>query len=932
MDDKTCDLLNEVDEYFNNRGVNVVKFNKNISLKNKCPYDETSKEYKCTTNNDRVNALSAYLYEKISEINKTYKEKYGVSKHIEVFMIWLGDKLFKIDNDYKITLEESYKNNLENSMGNVNYWKAIDSQKIYKKATIKKMSDYYSLLNYICKLINEYNKNPQSPNRSRLGNYSTQCDNFYKTIHKSINGCKPYLQLLDSLKTIFEIFRIYKIVNNYNIKEPDKTLLLNRVKSLTTFQNENRYFVTVNAALSFDDKECLVVKSNDEQIGEKIASQKPKNPVRGTQARVPGNAQHGNTGTRKPASPHPKRPPTQPTTLKQPSGKLKLPPPSPAKPVAVKPAPPPPPPPQSLPSTPSQTGNELKTPQAGKPHQNEPGGTVNGAGGGKGNTGSGVNGGGSVQGNQGSISGASGDGSRGSSKTQTGSDIGTGSLGGEPGGAAGGKGGSNNNLGVKNSVSDASGGGTSSGASGGQDGRKVGSNDVAGGKVDGKGGTSGEKGGKSSGSVVAQGDQGGSSGGSDDGSGGTGSGPGGQTKLSRNLPQGNPVPAQSATAPSETGTPQSAGTIPPTSASTSSPQDPATLPQPQPQPDPKPQQTQQVQQPTLPIPAPPQNDPASQIPQTGGSSDKNEPKDSDNSKGYKNGASDNTGGSSSGSKDPGGGPSDLASNTSGGSFNLLSPFLGFIFNGTNKFNQASQFIEKNRQNFENAKNKISDAYNNTVDNLKNAYNASSDYLNNFINNVNSQLNQVGSPSKSDGNQDGSGSPTGGGNPSTPPIDPQPPSPQITPPDPVPTAPPTTPIDPTLQKQSSPQPQYIIPHPPQLGPFIQKTPGKAISQLVKSLSSNPSLKKTWNIFPTTWNGSGDCKPEIKFINTTLLCCTSEQCKLTKYKKFNKLSECICIDNYNKSAFIDLFKFINSSINMVSVLIVILNHRKDAQNIL
>ncbi|CAD2097701.1 PIR protein CIR protein [Plasmodium vinckei brucechwatti] len=847
MDDRVCDFLREVDENFNNGGVNVVKFNRFKKCHSYCPRQTNSKENKCTNDYERTNALGSYLFKKISEIDKAFKEGSNSDKrHIEIFMMWLGEKLFRIDNDYKSTLEESYIKNLEKYMGSIDYWKITDSKKLYKKATIKKMSEYYGLLNYICKLIIEYNtyiQNPKKHNRNRIGTYSSQCDNFYKTIHNSINDCGPYLQLLDSLKMIFEVFRIQKIVNNYDIKEPNKTLLLNRVKSLTTFQNVNKYFVTVNPTISFDDKECLVVKSNDEQIGEKIALTKSKNPVRVSQTQNSGNKQHGNPG-----SPQPKQPPAQPPPLKPPSGKLKLPHPSPAKPVAVKPEPPPQ-------SSPSQTNNELKAPQEGKTHQNGQGGTVNGADGGKGDAGSGVNGGGSVQGNQGSKSGASSDGSQGSSKTQTGSDIGTGSLGGDPGGAAGGKGGSNSNPGVKNSGSGVSEGGTSSGASGGQDGIKVGSNDVSGGKVDGKGSTSGEKGGKSSGSVVAQGDQGGSSGGSDDGSGGTGSGPGGQTKHSRNLPQGNPVPAPSGT-----------GTIPPMSASTLSsqpvqsptgsqsppvsqpsspqpsmpnvptPKDPATLPKPQPDPktDPKPQ----VQQPTSPVPAPPQNDPAS--------------------------------------------------NTSGGSFNLLSPFLGFIFNGTNKFNQASQFIEKNRQNFENAKNKISDAYNNTVDNLKNAYNASSDYLNKFINNVTSQLNQVGSPSKSGDKQSGSGSPSDGGNSSNQPPSPQPssttdPTDPSNPPtptkDPAPTTPPTTPMDPALQKQSSPQPQHITPQPPQIGPFIQKTPGKAISQLVKSLSSNPNLKKTWNIFPTTWNGSGDCKPEIKFINATLVCCTSEQCSLT-----------------------------------------------------
>ncbi|CAD2099525.1 PIR protein CIR protein [Plasmodium vinckei petteri] len=862
MDDKVCDFLLEVDEYFNKGIVDERKFNNFTKFHSYCPYENNSNEPKCTTNNDRISALGAYLHNKINEIDENYKKKKGISRHIEVFMMWLGEKLFRIDKDYKATLEESYEKNLEKSMGNLNYWKAIDSKKIYKKATIKKMSEYYSLLNYICKLITEYNKNEQNPSRKTIGNYASQCDNFYKTIHNSINGCKPYIQLLDDLKMIYEIFRLQRVDIQSKLNDRDKKLLLNRVKSLTTFKKENRYFMTVNAILSFDDKECVEVKSNDEKIGEQIALQKSKTPTRGAQTRVSGNAQRGNIGSRKPGSSQPKRPPAK-----------QIPSPPPAKPTP--------------PLAPSQKDNKLKTSQTGQTHQNGLGGTANGAGdgkgdpgggkggsgggkggsgggagGGKGDAGSGVNGGGSVQGDQGKSSGGTGSGPGGQGKLSGGAGSGPGGQGKLSGGAGSGPG-------------------------------------------------------SGPGSHVDKGSQGGS---------GNQVNTDSQTKLSGNLPQGNPVPTQPASVPSGAGTLQSAGTIPPTSAPTSSSQtvqsptgsqspsvsqsssvsqsppvpppsapstpqsstpkvptsqDPAALPQPQPQPQPQPDQKPQVQQ-QDPPPVPP--------PQTGGSSSPNEPKDSDNTKGNKNGASDNTGGTGSGSKDPGGKSSDPASNTSGGSFNLGSSLFGSLFNGVDKFNKASKFFKENHQKFKDAKDKISDAYNNTVDNLKSVYHASSDYFNSVISNISNQLTQV-DPPKSDGNPSGSGNPSGGGNshnqlqPPQPPstTDPTDPSNPPTPPtptkDPAPTTPPTTPINPTSQKQSSPQPQPITPQPPQADPFTHKTAGKAIAQLVKSISSNPNLKKTWNIFPTTWNGSGDCKPEIKFINTTLVCCTSEQCSLT-----------------------------------------------------
>ncbi|CAD2087418.1 PIR protein CIR protein [Plasmodium vinckei lentum] len=880
-----CDFLYEVDEIFNNGGVNVVKFNKFTKCHSYCPYENNSNKYKCTTNNDRVNALSAYLYNKISEIDKTYKQKNGFSRHIEVFTMWIGEKLFRIDKDYKATLEESYKKNLEKIMGNVNYWKDIDSNKLYKMATIKKMSDYYRLLNYICKLIIEYNKNPKSPNRQVLGRYSSQCDNFYKTIHKSINGCGPYIYFLDTLKMIFEIFRVQKIVTNNNIKENEKKLLLNRVKSLETFQGENRYLLPVNVILSFDDKECVEVKSKDEQLGEQILKNKPKGtgvtkkPDTGPQKKSPPSTPRGKPTLPVPANPSaPKPAPVKPPVLKQPER-------SPAQ----------PPPASSL-----QTSQKSETShQSGAKGSDSKKGNkddkVNASGGA--NDGSGSPGGkpkddGQKKPNQlGTPSPGPKAGSQPTGLNNQGSGVG-GTQDNANTGKGGGKDSSNTPV---NKDAHPKQGGSHSGTGGGP------------GSVQGDQGKSSDKTGSGQGGHVDKGSQGGSS---------------SQTKHS-----GDPVPTQTAPASSGTGASPSSGTTPSSGISQSpgisqsQPSDPQkpdpkqseTPPAVQPQPQPPSQSVQQSpvsqpppvppipsvpsassQQPGSPSALPPsQNDPSLQTPQTGGSSNQNGPKDSDNSKGNKNGASDNTGGSSNGSKDPGGGPSDPASSTSGGSFDLGPSFHGFILKGKEYYNKASEIIKDNQQKFKDAAEKISGAYNDAVDNLKSAYNASNDYFNSVISNITSQLNQVDPSPKLGGNQTGPSNPSGGGNshnqlqspqsPSTTnPTDPSnPPTPTK---DPAPTTPPTTPIDPTSQKQSSPQQQPITPQPitlqpPQVDPFIHKTPGKAIAQLVKSISSNPNLKKTWNLFPTTWNGSGDCKPEIKFMNATLVCCTSEQCSLT-----------------------------------------------------
>ncbi|CAD2099647.1 PIR protein CIR protein [Plasmodium vinckei lentum] len=207
------------------------------------------------------------------------------------------------------------------------------------------------------------------------------------------------------------------------------------------------------------------------------------------------------------------------------------------------------------------------------------------------------------------------------------------------------------------------------------------------------------------------------------------------------------------------------------------------------------------------------------------------------------------------------------SSTSGGSFGFESSFLGFLLNGTKFYNKMSQFIKDNHQKFKDAKDQINDVYNDAVNNLKSAYNASSIYFNGIINNIASQLNQDDTP-KPGNSGDNSPQSNDKSQKSEDPL-------QLPPKDPEPNPASGSPE----QKQSSYQSQSITQQPADVPVQVNQPNHKTVAQFVNSLSSNPILKKPWNIFPTTWNGSGDCKPEIKFMNATLVCCTSEQCSIT-----------------------------------------------------
>ncbi|EUD73611.1 hypothetical protein YYG_00699 [Plasmodium vinckei petteri] len=259
-----------------------------------------------------------------------------------------------------------------------------------------------------------------------------------------------------------------------------------------------------------------------------------------------------------------------------------------------------------------------------------------------------------------------------------------------------------------------------------------------------------------------------------------------------------------------------------------------------------------------------QSRPELKNPQKEGSSNSNgqyaskiEQKGSETSKGSAGNAID-------GRKNPVGGSNDPISSTHGGSFDLWSPFRGFLLNGTEIYNKAFQFIKENQQSFKNATKKITDVYNSAVDNFKSTYNTSSIYFTDIINNITNQLNQVDIPSKSgiSGNnipQNIDQSKKNEDPPSNPTSIPQ--------------------IGPTSQKQSFPQSQHIASHPPQVTIQVNSSTHKKNLQLAKSQSPDSNLKTKWNILPTTWNESVDCKPKINFINTTLVCCTYERCSLT-----------------------------------------------------
>ncbi|VEV56193.1 PIR protein CIR protein [Plasmodium vinckei vinckei] len=216
---KACELLREVDAYFNNGVVDEGKFDSNKSyFQYKCPYDKEAKELPgCKNNNERINALGGYLYNKLVNIANVFKgEGDNGNRHIEIFMMWLGDKLYKLENDKTAILEESYKNYLDNYTGNFKYWNIVGSKKEYKLANVWYMSELYNLLNCICNIVIEYGKNPNS---REIGTMSKKCHQKFTSIYKDIKDCYSYFHLLKFLKNIYDGIRNDAIKRDNDLKD-----------------------------------------------------------------------------------------------------------------------------------------------------------------------------------------------------------------------------------------------------------------------------------------------------------------------------------------------------------------------------------------------------------------------------------------------------------------------------------------------------------------------------------------------------------------------------------------------------------------------------------------------------------------------------------------------------------------------------------------
>ncbi|VEV56202.1 PIR protein CIR protein [Plasmodium vinckei vinckei] len=265
------------DSYFNDENVDTTKIKKDPVIKGYC------RDGGCKTNEDYINALIAYIIMKFKDtirINSRYND------YDEYLLMWISDKLFKMYHEsqgtnkkigfvYSITLNQAYEDYLDKHKQRLNYWVLLNMQQGLKEANLKYMSEFYKLLNIICKIITDYNSRTRN---KKITKYSTDCRRQYRTLYNNIPKCKSYFDLLNKLKGIYDDFS--SDIKKNDLKTNLKKLTLENGTEMNAVKGFKRY--------NFSDSKCKTPKK-------KRTSSKPSKPNSGPASTI--KIQRGSPGS-----------------------------------------------------------------------------------------------------------------------------------------------------------------------------------------------------------------------------------------------------------------------------------------------------------------------------------------------------------------------------------------------------------------------------------------------------------------------------------------------------------------------------------------------------------------------------------------------------------------------------------------------------------
>ncbi|VTZ67860.1 CIR protein [Plasmodium chabaudi chabaudi] len=211
---QTCDIFREVDELFDGKSIDVDNFNAFSSLYNEyCPVKNGSKS--CDTEYERIAAVAGYIFMNFI-LDNSINLHSDDDRHLEYFIIWISNILYKIAPTHLESLGESYEKHLSKSVGNFVFWNLLYNKRHLFDGNISILSIFYILFKQMCETFDIYNKRGISGHEYAIN--AAQSYIIYNELSKFVNQCGPYRGLLDHLKTIYNDFRQTAIRENAHNK------------------------------------------------------------------------------------------------------------------------------------------------------------------------------------------------------------------------------------------------------------------------------------------------------------------------------------------------------------------------------------------------------------------------------------------------------------------------------------------------------------------------------------------------------------------------------------------------------------------------------------------------------------------------------------------------------------------------------------------
>ncbi|KEG00180.1 hypothetical protein YYE_04973 [Plasmodium vinckei vinckei] len=271
------------DNYFKDENVDTEEIKKNAKIKGYCSSNG------CKTNEAHINAVFKYI---IMNFKESIRRAQKYNDYDEYLLMWISDKLLKIHKKEKgkniergrmdaFTLNQAYKEYLEKHKGILDYWVLLDANQGLKEANLKYMSEFYKLLNIICKMITDYNNGTKN---KKVLKYPADCSFQYKTLYMNISECKSYLDLLNKLKGIYDDFSSNIKKNNSNND------LATKLKKLIPKDGKEMKAVRGFKTYDFSTEQCKFPKKKKKIVSSKKAE--PPGPQASSQG--PGSENKGN--------------------------------------------------------------------------------------------------------------------------------------------------------------------------------------------------------------------------------------------------------------------------------------------------------------------------------------------------------------------------------------------------------------------------------------------------------------------------------------------------------------------------------------------------------------------------------------------------------------------------------------------------------------